>query len=52
LGEGALEYRVPVASGVVIARANDDGTFLLRTRDGDFACDDSFDCDLESRNAN
>jgi len=52
LGEGALEYRVPVASGIVIARANDDGTFLLRTRDGDFACDDSFDCDLESRNAN
>jgi hypothetical protein len=48
LGDGALEYRVPVASGVVIARANDDGTFLLRTRDGDFACDDSFDCELEA----
>ena len=52
LGEGALEYRVPVASGVVIARANDDGTFLLRTRDGNFTCDDSFDCDQEPGDAN
>jgi hypothetical protein len=51
LGEGALEYRVPVGSGVVIARANDDGTFLLRTRDGNFACDDSFDCELEPGDA-
>jgi hypothetical protein len=52
LGDGALEYRVPVDSGVVIARANDDGTFQLRTRDGDFACDDNFDCALEPGDAN
>lgn len=48
LGEGALEYRVPVASGVVIARANADGSFQLRTRGGNYVCDDSFDCDQES----
>jgi len=47
---GAFEYLVPVDSGTLVVRADDDGSFLLRSRDGTFACDESFDCDLESRN--
>jgi len=46
---GALEYLVPVASGNLVVRADDDGSFELRSRDGTFACDESFECDSESR---
>lgn len=47
---GSFEYLVPVDSGTLVVRAEDDGSFGLRSRDGSFSCDESFDCDLESRN--
>jgi hypothetical protein len=47
---GSFEYLVPVDSGTLVVRADDDGTFVLRSREGTFSCDESFDCDLESRN--
>jgi hypothetical protein len=50
--QGTLEYLVPVDSGVLVVRANADGTFVLRSRDGSFACAEDFDCDLEPLDGN
>jgi hypothetical protein len=50
LDGGAFEYLVPVDSGTLVVRADADGSFELRSRDGTFGCDESFDCALESRN--
>jgi hypothetical protein len=45
----ALEYLVPVDSGNLVVRADDNGRFVLRSRDGTYACDESFECDRGSR---
>jgi hypothetical protein len=47
LGDGALEFLVPVDSGSLVVRDNGNGTFVVQSRDGSFACSKGFECDLE-----
>lgn len=42
----ALEYLLPAGSGSVVVRANDDGTFAVRSIEGTFECDEGFACEL------
>jgi len=39
---------VPVASGFLVVRADADGTFEVRSRQGRFACGADFECDVEA----
>jgi hypothetical protein len=52
LDDGALEFLVPVDSGSLVVHDNGDGTFVVRSRDGSFACAKGFECDQEPLDGN
>ena len=52
LDDGALEFLVPVSSGSLVVHDNADGSFVVRSREGSFACAKGFDCNLEPLDGN
>jgi hypothetical protein len=47
--EDALEYLMPTGGGSVVVRANADGTFAVRSSEGSFECDETFDCESDGQ---
>lgn len=43
--DDALEYLLPAGDGWLVVRANEDGTFAVRSIEGSFECDEGFSCE-------